>query len=610
MWPDDDRLVPFGDVPTDPELSDLAASLERAGRRAGSGGVPSPAFAAALRSELLGRYPAVPAGSLDAPAAAVPSPASEAAVLAPVTPRVARRVARSRPRVEPAPRLFPLPAWSGVLMAAVVLVALVAIDHRSLAPPGPSLIVADAASATVQRGPDRFTLEPGMALQAGDVVRTADGDGRATLALAGGETRLAPSTAVRIVAAGIDLTLDQLAGRTWHRVGGAVGTYTVRTDDVAWVATGTAFDLDRRAAAGGGEEVRAVAIEHDVRIEGRTPARDLPEGFTTVVPLSDPAAEPTDGGPISDQDGADPWLLENARRDVVLDFDVGPFARYLVRTQPDPTPLPTAKPTPIPTPSFEPAPTEGPIQPSVATDPTAAPTPRPTPRPTARPTPKPTARPTPKPTPTPAPDLAQLSLNVTGCNGGFAVLAWSKAPADGFDHYQTLRSTGTTIAPKEPPVPPAVAPDALYAEGLNTLSAIDAGLDGGTTFRYRTVAFRRGSVAYAASPVKTAAVRPVKALGALTASVDAGVLSADWTPFAGPEACFTWYKLVASTSDETPSYAEGAETIWVWENKTVGHASVEGLPPGTYHLRLETLRTSGAGPRLVARTDVATVTMP
>ena len=172
-----------------------------------------------------------------------------------------------------------MPAWSGVLMAAVVLVAVVAIDHQSLVPPAPNLHVADAADATVQRGASRLDLEPGMELRAGDVIRTADRDGRATLSLAGGETRLAPATAVGIVAAGTDITLDQHAGRVWHRVGAAVGTYAVQTDDVTWVATGTAFDLDRRPAAAGGEEVRAIAIDHDVRIDGRfadpRPARGL-----------------------------------------------------------------------------------------------------------------------------------------------------------------------------------------------------------------------------------------------------------------------------------------------------------------------------------------------
>jgi hypothetical protein len=179
-------------------------------------------------------------------------------------------------------------------MAAVVLVAVVAIDHQSLVPPAPNLHVADAADATVQRGASRLDLEPGMELRAGDVIRTADRDGRATLSLAGGETRLAPATAVGIVAAGTDITLDQHAGRVWHRVGAAVGTYAVQTDDVTWVATGTAFDLDRRPAAAGGEEVRAIAIDHDVRIDGRSPTRVLPEGFTTIVPLDDPAADPVD----------------------------------------------------------------------------------------------------------------------------------------------------------------------------------------------------------------------------------------------------------------------------------------------------------------------------
>ena len=81
-------------------------------------------------------------------------------------------------------------------------------------------------------------------------------------------------------------------------------------------------------------------------------------------------------------------------------------------------------------------------------------------------------------------------------------------------------------------------------------------------------------------------------------------------PYAGPEGCFSWYKLVASTTDETPGYLEGAPYIWAGEGQGTTSATVEGLDPGTYHLRLQVLRASEAGTILVGRTDVATVTIP
>jgi hypothetical protein len=124
------------------------------------------------------------------------------------------------------------------------------------------------------------------------------------------------------------------------------------------------------------------------------------------------------------------------------------------------------------------------------------------------------------------------------------------------------------------------------------------------------MAFHADDTAYAASPVRTIAAKGVKDLGALDAAVDAGVLSVAWTPYGGPEGCFSWYKLVASVDDETPSYLDGAPYIWVGESQAADAATVEGLEPGTYYLRLETLRSSESGTLLVARSDVATVTIP
>ncbi len=142
-----------------------------------------------------------------------------------------------------------------------------------------------------------------------------------------------------------------------------------------------------------------------------------------------------------------------------------------------------------------------------------------------------------------------------------------------------------------------------------TLGAIDRELDPGT-YSYRTMAFNGDDKALAASPVRTVNVKPVKALGALEAVVEGGTLTAGWTAFAGPEACFSTYKLVASTTDETPSYLDGAEALWAGESQGASGAVIEGLAPGTYHLRLEALRTTEAGKLLVAQTDTATIVVP
>ena len=62
----------------------------------------------------------------------------------------------------------------------------------------------------------------------------------------------------------------------------------------------------------------------------------------------------------------------------------------------------------------------------------------------------------------------------------------------------------------------------------------------------------------AASPVKASAASSVKALGELGVGPDETGTRFDWSPYSGPEGCFSTYKLVYSAEDETPSYLEGA----------------------------------------------------
>ena len=290
------------------------------------------------------------------------------------------------------------------------------------------------------------------------------------------------------------------------------------------------------------------------------------------------------------EDLDDPWLVSNARRDVTLGFDPGIMDGHLDEATPSPTSRPTVAPQPEPVPT------------TTATQ--AVPEPTPTATPTPKPTPKPTLKPTPKP------GLAKLSLEVTACPGAFFVLDWSAAPADGFGHYQTLRSTSGSIAPTYPPKRPAVAPKSLYTPDRGMLRALDVTLEPGATFYYRTVAFKPDDVAYAASGVVSASAQDVKALGPLAALVEGGSVQVAWSPYDGPEACFTWSKLVLSTTNEAPSYFDGADAVWASESQAAGTATVDGLAPGTYYLRLQTLRSSDAGKLLVAQTDALSVTIP
>ena len=591
MWPDD-RLVPFPDDRLDPDLAELGAALEAAGQRASASAAPSRAFARDLRSRLLATYGAVPAST--------PVATSTTDIVRPRVTRRRRPVAATTRRVP----WYRSSVWTGLAAAAVVVLAVLTLGgDRGF--PVPSMARAiDAVGATVERdGSNRPLLADTQLLQ-GDIVRTSE-VGSATLDIGGGETRLGPAASLRLDALGSDVRLAQLAGRAWHRVGASVGTYVVATADVTWTATSTAFDLDRHTTDAGVEQVRAVGVQHQVRIDGPTVSAILDEGQVATIDLSGPAADRSLAiSPMSAFDRDDPWLLGNARRDAALGFAVGAFAEALVEDTDSPAPT-----------IEELMPTEAPAATDAA--PTASPTtsdaprrtPGPTPKPTPAPTPRPTAKPTPKPTPKP-PSLGTLGLTVTACHGGFSVLDWTAAPESGFDHYQSMRSSSSSIPPVEPPQPPAVAPDSLYAPSWSTRRALDTGLEPGVTYHYRTVAFKTNGAASAASPVRATTAKAVKSLGALSASYEVDSVHVSWTPYSGPEACFTWYKLVASTTDPTPGYGDGAETIWGSGSQGESGAYVGGLASGTYYLRLETLRANESGVLSVARSEVATVTVP
>jgi hypothetical protein len=600
MRPDDDRLVPFDRIGADPVLDALASELTAAGRRARSAGreTPRAAYATDLRARLLAGLPVVapvagPPLDRARPRLRLPEPLTAR----PVTPRIAAR----------SPMLLPAPRWTALAIAAVVLVAVVGLGPTRL-PTGPAdLRAGDVSTATLSRDGVTSDLTPSEALRAGDLITTGPG-GFATLELGASRVRLDGGTALRLVAATTArVELDQSAGRAWHRVGGPGVSYTVHTAEVSWTADGTAFDLRLETdPSNGGAWVRGIGIEHDVAITGPNLTAMLDEGAVARIRLGRQAGSVADVAlrPVTGADLRDPWLIDNAKRDARLGFDPGVLDGWLAEA----SPTPVATTDPIAGPSLPDDPVTGSPEPAVTVAPPKA-TPAPTPKPTPRPTPRPT--PTPKPTAKPTPALASLGLTATACPGGFTRLGWSVAPADRFNHYQSIRSSKTSIPAVYPPVFPGVAPDSLYVAERATLGAVDAGLEPGTTVSYRTMAFSADDVAYAASSVKTVTIKAVKALGALIVTPDGTGFAAGWTPYSGPDGCFGFYKLVVSTTDPTPSYLDGATAVWVGESAATASTLVETLdPPGTYHVRLEAILDTPGGKLLVAQTDVADITVP
>lgn len=612
-----ERIVPIvpapEDLPEDRELALLDATLTTAGSSARHADeAPSAAFAAALRERLLAGLPAgedlLPAGAgLLAATSSVAAPANPERA---ATPRpVAARTSWQLPSL--------VPSWrtAAVAMAAVLVVALLGVGALRLVPVAPEASVVAAAGTTLLRDGGGMPLASGAALRSGDEIRVAV-DGSATLAIGSGETRLAGGAELRIVALERGrVTLEQLAGRVWHRVAVPDGTsYRVLTGQVGWIALGTAFDLDRQSGAQAGDVVRAIGIEHSVRVEGPDLSAVVDAGREATIVLEPGAAAPDMAIAAVDQTTLeDPWLLANARRDAALGFDPG----VLVALEPSPEPssdasaVPSAPPSAPASPSLVPS-----TAPSIA--PTAPPTPAAppsaTPKPSAKPTPTPSVKPSPtpipKPSPTPAPAIGSLSLSLAACHGG-TVLDWSAWKGDGFDHYTVFRSTGSFAVPKRyPPVAPVVALDGTYTTDPATTSSHDAGLAAGATYFYRALAFDADDRVLASSPLKSAVAKGIKALGTLGATVEGGAVTVDWTSYGGPGSCFSYYKVVWSSSTKTPSYLGDHDGAIPTGEQADASLTIDGFGSGAYWFRVQAIRVTELGKFVVAQTSVAKVLVP
>jgi outer membrane biosynthesis protein TonB len=276
---------------------------------------------------------------------------------------------------------------------------------------------------------------------------------------------------------------------------------------------------------------------------------------------------------------------------------VGPAGGGLIETA-------SPSPTPSPTPTASPSPTASPT-------PTATPAPTATPVPTPKPTPIPTPKPTPTPTPTPAPTVGAMALTVSGCNGG-TVLEWSKVADARFHHYTTLRSTSAEIPAAYPPQGGSVEVAGTFVKDPAATSATDASAPTKTTLHYRTMAFDAENRVIAASPVRSAMAKPVAGLGSLTATpAEPGKTTFAWAPYGGPGGCFSYYKLVYSETNPSPSYLAGSAT-WaaIGDQGTTSVIIGDAIPGTTYYVRLQAIRATATGKMVVAQTDVLTWSAP
>ena len=288
------------------------------------------------------------------------------------------------------------------------------------------------------------------------------------------------------------------------------------------------------------------------------------------------------------------WRLAPTLAGALLVIAAGAAARTVLVGQ---------EPPPPPTPAISiPAVVVGPLEGAIAT-----PTPTPTPKPTPEPTPKPTAEPTAAPTP----GIGVMALTTSGCNGGI-VLEWSKVVDERFNHYVTLRNTSASIPAAYPPQGGSSEVSGTFTKDASATSAVDPSAPAGATLHYRALAFDAEDRVIAASPVRSAVAKPVAALGALTATdVEPGTTTFGWAPYPGPGACFSYYKLVASASDPTPSYLEGSTTWAAIGEQAASGVSIEGTTSGTtWYVRLQAIRATSLGKIVVGQTDVLTWTAP
>lgn len=597
---DDQESGHADDVLSGAEFTALEAELSAAGvrarRRASS--APDAAFAASLRARLLasahvGGMSDQVAGRGDGAHDVSWAPSlSTGPVTHPVVPVRARVTART-------PTILPAPRWTVLTAAAALIVAIVGLNANLLVPVPPSSRVTAAAGAELVRDGAATALAVGTELRSGDEVRVSAA-GSANLLVGENRIRLSGGADLRLTRLEqARVEIEQVTGRAWHRVVlPSSASYVVTTGSVSWTAKGTAFDLDRTGAAtAGGDVVRELSIQHAVVVAGVNLRVTIDEGNGATVRLSDGPTIETAGIDLGTAI-ADPWIRANAADDRSAGFQLGALDGFdFARATAGPAATGTPSPTASPAVSEMPPPEASPVPTSVPTS---------TPVPTAKPTPRPTA----KPTPTPAPTMGTMSLAAVACPGG-VTLDWTDPVLASFDHVRILRGTSSEIPAVYPPGAGVVAIDGGYTTVATTTSGYDVSSSTQSAW-YRAVAFDAQDKAIAASVVTGVTTAGAGDLGVIGISGSTpGELAFSWAAFGGAAACFSYYKVVKSADDPSPSYLTGATAIAVIGDQAVTGTTVTGLPSGsTYWFRVEAIRTTALGKFVVAASTPVQYTVP
>ena len=510
-------------------------------------------------------------------------------VVAPEPAGPTRLRARVRPLLRPSARPS---RFVGLGLAACLALIASLLGIGLLSPVKAPARVDDALAASLVHGDSSTPLAAGALLTQGDEIRVAEG-GYAYLSLASSYVRLAAGADLKLDSLDTrDIKVSQLAGRVYHRVvlpDG--GSYRVMTGNVAWAATGTAFDLDRTTSASS-DTVLGMALQHDLQVSGYGVDAAVPQGTSALITLSSSGLAV--GAPATSDLGEasleNPWLLTNAGLDAQLGLPLGELADAL---HPTPTPTPTASATEVAAPTTEP--TAVPAE--TAAEPTTAPT--------AAPTKAPTPKPTPKPTAAGIPNLGTLSIADAG--GGNYSFSWPKYGGSGFEYYKLMYAPWGTN-------PTYGGSGANYwACPSDPADTSWSGLiePGSWGVRVQVVDTSSGkTVIRAQTPVIHLNV-PLPAtvsLGALTVQDNGdGTYTFKWTKFTGP--WFSYYKLVYGPSGSSPSYPGGSSYWAAISNQSQTQVTLKvgtgGFEAGTYAVRLQAIDYPGGHAYAYAETDIA-----
>jgi hypothetical protein len=571
----------------------LEVELASAGARARAAHIvierPDPDFIQKLRAQLVEQLPVTQL--LPATAVAPASPTAR-----PAGPSLRERL---MPRMALRSNLRHTPSWAFAIAAGLIIGIIALAAGRSLFTPAvpPASRTVDAAGATLIRNGQSIDLAAGIAIQAGDEIRTT-ADGHAIVALGNSRARLAGGSDLIVTAiTASDIALEQVAGRVYHRVWvPAGGSYVVTTAGVSWTAHGTAFDLDRESVPGGGSHLKLLTIENAVIVNAPDISVTVPQGRVAEIVVGVGTDAPNlSTGPQSADVLSDPWLADNAGRDVADGFDPGVLATVAV-TGANATPSAEPSLSPSPSPSASPSPTTT-ATPSV--EPTASPSPTPSESPS--PTPTPTLKPTPEPTASPTPTQS-LDLSVKACPGG-TILDWGTATATSFDHYRTYRSSTASFG----------SPVLVAGTTTSSRTATSGADENATGTRwYRTYAYDADDHIVAKSDTRSAS-----GLGSPDAlnPFSVGQLIAHQTEFTWkapqlPSACGDVTKIVYS-SGGNPSYGDTGTKLLTYSGDVGAHEVTLGtVKSGTWWFRVQVIRITALGTVVTAESNPVRYTVP